>query len=166
MSPALIEPPRPRPPEDQDAVGGFFVFVIGFVSESAADLRLADATIAKDDQLDIDDGCLTRLEVLEVRANRGEAIVAVALRQCLCGHTGDPGVEQRQSLQRREVTDCFGQGAENAIRAVESSQRGEARQWCQVAHLRAAAIERLQRGEARQRRQVANLREAAIHTSS
>ena len=61
---------------DQDAMGGRFVAVVILAAQPAADLRLADAAVAQDDQLTSLTASPPAGQVLEVRADRAEAMLS------------------------------------------------------------------------------------------
>ena len=84
---------------DQDAVSGGLVAVVALVPQAAADLGLADAAIAQDDQLNVGDEFRPRFEVPKMRADCCKAIVVEVLRQRFCRHPRNPGFVQYQHLQ-------------------------------------------------------------------
>lgn len=78
---------------DQDAVGGRLGLVVIFAAQPPADLCLADAPVAENDQLHVGGRVRAGCQVAEVRADGVQAVVAVVLRQHFGRHSPDTALE-------------------------------------------------------------------------
>ena len=80
---------RERHGADLDAVGRWHRLIEALASQSPADLRLADPPVAQDHELDVADGDVVAGEIRKMRAQPGQAVVAVSSFDRIS--TGTPG---------------------------------------------------------------------------